>query len=89
MDNIPNILDKGLLSRFSNFWVAAGGCIYLSNKPDTGFGEMLLHIAGVPMADKLNQISEWEFVYWGDIPPDFISLQKGKRYGRTIKTTNM
>lgn len=75
-ENVESILAFGLLARRSNFWKSAGGCIYLSSMPDTGFGEELLVISGVPKQDKITQVSSWEFLYWGDIPPELILRQE-------------
>lgn len=72
--NKENILKKGLLTRFSNFWKDSGGLIYLSNIENTGFGEVIFEILEVPDINKLTQISEWEMVYHGDIPIQMISV---------------
>lgn len=70
-DNVDSILREGLLRRHSNHWRGAGGCIYLSTTPDTGFGEALLRVdaAGLTVAD----LSGWEYVCWDDIPPERIT----------------
>lgn len=74
LENKESILDKGLLTSFSNFWKDSGGCVYLSNIENTGFGEVVFEVLRIPDINKLTQISEWEMVYYGDIPSQMISV---------------